>query len=133
VGLTLLVADDDPGIRGLLLRAATQRGHQVLQAKDGAEAFELVKKHLPDAISLDLQMPNLDGRDVMSRLQRDATTRAIPVVVVTSIGDEYTRQLCLEMGADDVVDKPFDVRHLLSRLEFLVEKRRDRDAKPEKH
>jgi DNA-binding response OmpR family regulator len=126
MGLNLLIADDDPGIRSLLQQAAAQRGHQVVLAADGAEALERIKEQRPDAISLDLQMPRLDGRDVIARLKRDASLKTIPVIVVTSIDDEYTRQLCLEMGADDVVEKPFDVRHLLTRFEFLVEKHRAR-------
>lgn len=124
MGLTLLVVDDDPDIRSLLSRAAVHRGHVVIQAEDGAQALEKVRTSIPDAVSLDIQMPRLDGRDVISRLKRDPTTRDIPVVVVTAMDDEYTRELCLEMGADDVVDKPFDVNHLIARLEFLVEKRR---------
>lgn len=123
MGLKLLIVDDDPALRSLLGTAAAHRGHRVIQAEDGAEALDRVHAERPDAISLDLQMPRLDGRDVISRLKRDGATREIPVVVVTSMDDEYTRELCLKMGADDVVDKPFDVHHLLGRLEFLVEKR----------
>jgi two-component system alkaline phosphatase synthesis response regulator PhoP len=126
MGLKLMVVDDDADLRSLVQKVAAQRGHQVVLAEDGAKALERIHAEKPDAISLDLQMPNLDGRDVMSRLKRDPATRDIPVVVVTSMDDEFTRELCLGLGADDFVDKPFDAHHLVGKLEFLVEKRRDR-------
>jgi two-component system OmpR family response regulator len=124
MGLKILVADDDPHIREIIAQMARRRGHAVVFAADGAEALALALAERPDAITLDLQMPRLDGRDVASRLKRDPMTRRIPVLVVSAQSDDFTRELVLDMGADDFVDKPFDANHLISKLEYLVEKAR---------
>lgn len=125
--LKILVADDDPYIRDIIARTAQRRGHTVIFAEDGAGTLAAALAEKPDALTLDIQMPRLDGRDVMSRLKRDPMTRALPVLVVSAQTDDFTRELVLEMGADDFVDKPFDANHLISKLEFLVEKRRGQD------
>lgn len=124
MGLKILIADDDPHIREIISQMAVRRGHTTLFAGDGAEALALALSERPDAITLDVQMPRLDGRDVAARLKRDPMTRAIPVLVVSAQSDDFTRELVLEMGADDFVDKPFDANHLVSKLEYLVEKAR---------
>jgi DNA-binding response OmpR family regulator len=122
--LRILVADDDVFIRDIIGKIAQKRGHQVLFASDGAATLATALAEKPDAITLDIQMPRLDGRDVMARLRRDPMTAKVPVLVVSAQTDDFTRELVLEMGADDFVDKPFDGNHLISKLEYLVEKRR---------
>lgn len=122
--MKILIADDDPHIRHIIGEMAKKRGHQVLFAEDGATAIAQALSEHPDAITLDIQMPKLDGRDAMSRLRRDPMTAKVPVLVVSAQSDDYTRELCLDMGADDFVDKPFDANHLISKLEYLVEKRK---------
>ena len=75
MGLKILVADDDPHIREIIAQMARRRGHSAIFAADGAEALALALAERPDAITLDLQMPRLDGRDVAARLKRDPMTR----------------------------------------------------------
>lgn len=126
MALKILVADDDPHIRDIIAKMAQRRGHTVVFASDGASCLAAALSEKPDALTLDIQMPKLDGRDVMSRLRRDPMTRELPVLVVSAQGDDFTRELVLEMGADDFVDKPFDAGHLISKLEYLVDKRKQR-------
>ncbi len=124
MGLTILVVDDDVEIRTVLKQVCIRRGHTVLEADDGDRALEQISKVVPDAISLDIQMPRVDGRDVVNRLKQDPKTRDVPLVIVTARDDEYTREHCLELGADDVIEKPFDANHLVGQLEYLASKRR---------
>src|SRR5206468_9878557 len=107
MSLKILVADDDANIRDIIGQLAKRRGHTVLFAEDGASTVATALADRPDAITVDIQMPRLDGRDVVARLKRDPMTRDVPVVVVSAQSDDFTRELVLEMGADDFVDKPF--------------------------
>jgi CheY-like chemotaxis protein len=119
---TLLIADDDPDIVHLISRVAQTRGHKVLEATDGAEAIGLAIAEKPDAITLDIMMPRLDGRDVISRLKKDPATSRAAVIILTAVEDAYTRELCFEYGADDYVLKPFDVNNLFLKIERAVAK-----------
>jgi len=124
MALKILVADDDPYIRDIIGQMARRRGHAVVYAGDGATTIATALAEKPDAMTLDIQMPKLDGRDVMSRLRKDPITKNVPVLVVSAQSDDFTRELVLEMGADDFVDKPFDASHLITKLEYLVDKRK---------
>lgn len=125
MGFTILVADDDPDIVRLIGTVARSRGHKVLEATDGAQAIGLAIAEKPDAITLDIMMPRLDGRDVISRLKRDPATRHAAIVILTAVEDAYTRDLCFEYGADDYVLKPFDVNNLFLKIERAVAKVKD--------
>ena len=117
---TLLVADDDPDIVHLIGRVARARGHKVLEATDGAQAIGLALSEKPDAITLDIMMPRLDGRDVISRLKKDPATARTVIIILTAVEDSFTRELCFDYGADDYVLKPFDVNNLFLKIERAV-------------
>jgi DNA-binding response OmpR family regulator len=122
MGFTILVADDDPDIVRLVSRVAVSRGHKVLEASDGAQAMGLALAEKPDAITLDIMMPRLDGRDVISRLKKDPATARAAIIILTAVEDAYTRELCFEYGADDYILKPFDVNNLFLKIERAVAK-----------
>lgn len=122
MGLTILVADDDADIVRLISRAAVARGHKALEATDGAQAMGLAIAEKPDAVTLDIMMPRLDGRDVISRLKKDPATSRAAVIILTAVEDAYTRELCFEYGADDYILKPFDVNNLFVKIERAVAK-----------
>jgi DNA-binding response OmpR family regulator len=122
MGFTILVADDDPDIVRLVSRVAVARGHKVLEATDGAQAMGLALAEKPDAITLDIMMPRLDGRDVISRLKKDPATARAAIIILTAVEDAYTRELCFEYGADDYILKPFDVNNLFVKIERAVAK-----------
>ncbi len=122
MSFTLLIADDDPDIVRLISRAAQSRGHRALEATDGAQAIGLAIAEKPDAMTLDIMMPRLDGRDVISRLKRDPATSHTAVVILTAVEDAYTRELCFNYGADDYVLKPFDVNNLFLKIERAIAK-----------
>jgi CheY-like chemotaxis protein len=81
---------------------------QVLTAKDGAEALQVVKYELPALIFMDLHMPNMDGAECCARIKADQALRSIPVVMITSEGKEEDRARCFRAGCDDFLTKPID-------------------------
>jgi DNA-binding response OmpR family regulator len=114
---TILVCDDDPGVRALLALVLTKRGFKVLQAENGLLALEQAKHARPDLILIDWVMPIMDGRETVEQLKRDAQTRDIPVVMLTSQSTVDDKVAALESGARDFLTKPFDQRELVARLE----------------
>src|SRR6266849_6115261 len=105
MGLRILVADDDSRLLAMVEAVAEARGHSVIQVDRGDQVIPKTIAEHPEAIVLDLMMPALDGRDVLSRLKSDPKTSGTPVVVVTGRADEYTRDLCFQYGAADVLLK----------------------------
>jgi CheY-like chemotaxis protein len=121
--LRILVAEDDPSLARLYVAYAQSRGHEVLVARDGAETLVTAVSELPDIVFLDVAMPKLDGRDVLKQLKANPKTAPIPVIVVTAFGgDQNLRDLLLELGAHDVLEKPVDLQ-----IAFLKAERVARD------
>src|ERR687897_141090 len=116
--MRVLVVDDEPAVRTALERALRLEGYDVELAADGAEALHRVSLHAPDAVVLDVLMPNLDGLEVCRRLR--AADDHTPVLMLTArdaIGD---RVAGLDAGADDYLVKPFALEELLARLRAIT-------------
>jgi len=123
--LRILVAEDDPSVARLYVAYALSRGHQVLLAKDGAETLVTAAAELPDLVLLDVSMPKVDGRDVLKQLKANPKTAPIPVLVVTAYGgDQNLRDLLLELGAIDVLEKPVDLQIAFNKAERVAQPRR---------
>jgi DNA-binding response OmpR family regulator len=120
VARTILVIDDEPELVKLLDYNLTKAGYLVLSAKDGENGLAAARKHAPDAVILDVMMPGLDGWEVCKRLRQDASTSAIPLLMLTAKSEEGDRVLGLELGADDYVTKPFGTRELRARVKALL-------------
>jgi CheY-like chemotaxis protein len=119
--LRILIAEDDPAVCRLYAAYAQSRGHTILVAKDGAETLVTAVTELPDLIMLDVMMPKLEGRDVLKQLKANPRTAHIPVVIVSaSGGDQYMRDLLLELGAHDVLEKPVDLAIAFDKVERLA-------------
>ncbi|MFA6029078.1 MAG: response regulator transcription factor [Elusimicrobiota bacterium] len=118
--LTVLVADDEPVVLSILSRCLSAPGRRVVQAADGREALDAVFAEKPDLVILDLCMPRLSGSTVCRALRENASTRDIPILVLTGLGGEHTEVELLEMGADDYLSKPFDIDELRARVAALV-------------
>ena len=95
---TVLVVDDDPHIRQLLVFAFEKAGLEVREAGDGEEAMALVQRAMPDLVVLDINMPRMDGLEVCRRLR---ATSEVPVLFLSSRDEEFDRVLGIELGADD--------------------------------
>jgi two-component system KDP operon response regulator KdpE len=111
--LKILVVDDEPPIRKLLRMGLSTQGYEVLEASNAKGALELLAKK-PDLIILDLGLPDMAGHELL-RLIR-AREDSVPVVVLSSRGDEAGKVQALDLGADDYITKPFGMDELLARL-----------------
>jgi two-component system OmpR family response regulator len=109
---TILIADDDPHIRQLLVFAFAKAGLDTIEAADGEAAIEAVAAHRPDLIVLDINMPRMDGLEVCRKLRADGD---LPILFLSSRDDEIDRVVGIELGGDDYVVKPFSPREVVAR------------------
>lgn len=109
---TILIVDDDPHIRQLLVFAFSKAGLDTIEASDGEAALALVQMQHPDLVLLDINMPRMDGLEVCRRLRAQGD---IPIFFLSSRDDEIDRVLGIELGADDYVVKPFSPREVVAR------------------
>ncbi len=114
---TILVADDDPDIRGLLRELFERAGYAVLDAADGRSALRALYAARPELVILDVSMPELDGWSTLARI-RDLSD--VPVIMLTARAAELEKVRGLKAGADDYVTKPFGRQELLARVEALL-------------
>ncbi|MFH1086262.1 MAG: response regulator [Chloroflexota bacterium] len=123
----LLVVDDNKVNRLLLGRGLEQQGHTVAFAENGREALEMLRQGTFDLMLLDIQMPELDGYEVLSRLARDLRLRDLPVIVTSALDELDSVVKCIEMGAEDYLTKPVNPVLLRARIGASLEKKRLRD------
>jgi two-component system OmpR family response regulator len=122
---TILVADDDPHIRQLIVFALAKAGLQAIEAEDGEGALAAVDAHRPDLVVLDINMPRMDGIEVCRRIRASGD---LPILFLSSRDDEIDRVLGIELGGDDYVVKPFSPREVVARVQAIL--RRARTSKP---
>ena len=109
----ILVVDDEPPIRRLLRTGLSAHGYEILDAPNGKAALELLEKK-PDLIILDLGLPDIDGLELLRQIRHE--DESLPIVVLSSRGDEAGKVAALDLGADDYVTKPFGMDELLARM-----------------
>jgi len=114
---TILVVDDDPHIRQLLLFAFRKAGHATAEAADGEAALAAIAEHKPDLVILDINMPQMDGLEVCRRIRAAGD---LPILFLSSRDDEIDRVLGIELGADDYVVKPFSPREVVARAMAIL-------------
>ncbi len=114
---TVLIVDDDPHIRALLVFAFEKAGLEAREASDGEEALASVARAAPDLVVLDINMPRMDGLEVCRRLR---ATSEVPVLFLSSRDEEFDRVLGIELGADDYVVKPFSPREVVARANAIM-------------
>lgn len=118
---TVLIVDDSITVRELLSLTFAKVGYRVEQAKDGQDAWEKLRAGLPcDMIFCDIEMPRMDGLDLLSRLQKDARLKDIPVAMLTSRGADRHRQSAIQLGAKGYFTKPYLEEELLSASKRLL-------------
>jgi two-component system KDP operon response regulator KdpE len=109
----VLIIDDEPPIRKLLRMGLTTQGYQIIEAPNGKTALELLKEE-PDLIILDLGLPDIQGHELLRMIR--VRNESVPIVVLSSRGDEAGKVQALDYGADDYVTKPFGMDELLARM-----------------
>lgn len=121
----VLVVDDDPHIRQLLVFALEKAGLSAREAEDGEAALAQIGRVAPDLVILDINMPKLDGLEVCRRLRSQGE---LPILFLSSRDDEIDRVLGIELGGDDYVVKPFSPREVVARVQAIL--RRARTPRP---
>jgi DNA-binding response OmpR family regulator len=111
----VIIVEDEDNVRETLELLLTNAGFKVQSSATGANIFNTIHDFNPDIILLDVILDNLDGRDICRSIKDDPTTRHIPVIMLSGVPDVYNA--ILDVGANDVVAKPFDEMTLLSRIE----------------
>ncbi len=116
--MRLLVVDDDRGLRDALRRALTLAGYEVQLSENGSEALAQINQSIPDAVVLDIGLPDIDGLQVCRTLRRDGNR--VPILMLTARDAISDRIDGLDAGADDYLVKPFDIDELKARLRALL-------------
>jgi DNA-binding response OmpR family regulator len=122
---TVLVVDDEPIVREVVVRYLAREGHRTLEAADGNAARGLIAHSDPDLVVLDVMLPGTDGLELCRWIR---STSELPVIMLTARGEEADRIVGLELGADDYVTKPFSPRELAARVRSVL--RRSAPATP---
>jgi DNA-binding response OmpR family regulator len=120
---TILVADDDVEILGLITRHLRTFEVRILEASDGEEALKLVRKERPDLVILDVMMPGMTGWEVCRAIREDDSLAKTGVIMLTGIGERLNEMTSPLYGADEYLDKPFEFRDLDARIERVLASR----------
>src|SRR5687767_10949162 len=118
----ILVIEDDPAVRGLIVDTIRLKGWQPLEASDGEVGLRTAEEELPDLILCDIQMPKMDGYGVLHRLRENKTTAALPFIFLSGLGEKPKVRKGMESGADDYIVKPFTVQELVGAIEARFQK-----------
>lgn len=117
----ILVVDDEPRNVKILQIHLEARGFTVLTAGDGDDALEIISEDLPDLILLDINMPRVDGFEVLTNVRADNRTAFIPIIMITALRDTQENRIkAVEAGADDFIEKPFNSFEVLARIKSLL-------------
>ena len=119
-GPAILVVDDEPPIRRLLRSSLAAQRYRILEAEDGSGALDRLRLEKPDLVILDLGLPDIDGIDVIRQVRAQSK---VPIIVLTSRGDEKGKIEALDLGADDYVTKPFGMGELVARIRAALRHR----------
>lgn len=127
----VLVVDDDPQNRDILDRRLRQQGHFVDCLSSGEEAIDWLSKFTPDLVLLDMLMPGLSGRDVLTAIKHIGGLSDVPVIVISALDDQVEIARCIGLGAEDYLSTPFHPAVLKARISSSLEKRRLRKVEVE--
>lgn len=120
---TVLIVDDDPSIRGLLVQELGEAGYQIQEAENGKEALEKIRQQKPDLVLLDVMMPEMNGFDVAAILKNDPVTMDIPIIILSIVQD---KERGMRIGVDKYLTKPFETDQLIQEVNALLEQGQSR-------
>ncbi len=124
---TILVVDDEPQIRRVMLTTLTSHGYSVIEAASGEEALGKIRTERPDLILLDVNMPGISGLETCAEIR---TSSDVPIIMLTIRNSERDKVEALDAGADDYVVKPFGVQELMARIRAALRRSSPGDATP---
>lgn len=119
---TVLSVDDDQGLQTVVTHYLSGEGYETLSATSGKQMLEVLKTNTPNIILLDLVLPDTDGISILAQMRG---MQKIPVIVVSGKSDTTEKIVCLEMGADDYMTKPFEMRELSARIKAVLRRAED--------
>jgi two-component system, sensor histidine kinase and response regulator len=119
---TILIIEDEPFIRANIAQILGFHDYATLEAEDGMRGVQMAREHLPDLIVCDIMMPEMDGYEVLSTLRGDSITANIPFIFLTAVADRGNMRRGMELGADDYVTKPFEMKELVNAVASRLEK-----------
>lgn len=128
-GETILIVDDEVNIRKAMSAALEREGYRIVEAREGREALQSIFRNRPELVLLDIMLPGMNGYDVTIKLRDDSRTRDLPIIMVTAKGQTTDRIHGLDLGADDYITKPFDLRELVARVNAMM-RRKVAEVKP---
>ena len=114
----VLVVDDDPNVQEILREFLSAKGYEIITAGDGAEGLRRVKEERPHLILLDIQMPKMDGLEVLRRLRE--IDKEVSVIMITSVNEQEIARQAIELGAFDYIVKPLDLPYLEQSLWYKI-------------
>jgi two-component system chemotaxis response regulator CheY len=123
MAVTILVVDDSNTVRNMVESALRSRRYAVLTAADGLQALEALERQPCDLVVLDINMPHMDGLSLLKAIRERAGWAALPVLMLTTEGQESDRNRAMALGASDYLVKPFKPAQLLERVSALLDKR----------
>jgi DNA-binding response OmpR family regulator len=124
----IVLADDDDDLRAIYVPCLRSVGHEVWEAPGGVEALELVRRHRPGLLILDVWMPRCNGFEVLQALRHDPASNGLKVLMLSNMGDADTRLECFEMGASDYLVKGVALAELQARVAILLESSLESDT-----
>ena len=119
MGKRILIVDDEKNIRELLKFNLENEGYKTIEAVDGKEALEKADQSI-DLVILDLMLPEIDGLNVCKKIRNDDQLGDLPIIMLTAKSEDIDRIIGLELGADDYITKPFNMRELVARVKALL-------------
>ena len=122
--MKILVVDDESDMTEMVGYTLRNHGYEVATAANATEALNQARLLLPDAIFMDLMLPDLDGTSVCEILQSCPSTKYIPVIMLTACATDAAKLICLHAGAADFITKPFSPRELVARLRDVLTMRK---------
>lgn len=119
-GPVVLVADDDEDILALVGLRLERAGYEVLTAKDGIEALEILERRTPDLAIIDVMMPRMDGHELVRRMRERPESASVPILILTAAVQERVAEASAAAGADAQMRKPFSPRDLVHRVDEML-------------
>jgi DNA-binding response OmpR family regulator len=117
---SILLAEDQADLRDMIATSLEISGHRVIATSDGQQAIDQAEEQRPDLIILDLHMPRVNGFEVCERLKAQETFRRVPILIMSAGGSREQIRASLDAGAQEYLAKPFDLDHLIQRVDALL-------------
>ena len=122
------VVEDDKNISEIESFALKNAGHTVVECASGKEFHKLMRDRIPDMILLDVMLPDEDGLEILRKIRQTPETRRVPVIMVTAKTTELDKVKGLDLGADDYITKPFEIREVLARVQVQLRRKEEKET-----